>query len=125
MFVKYLRADPTLRDLPIVAGSNRDALVPPLHCYVLCRSATPAMTWGQNYRADVAIVVASNIDDNDHADRKRFATLVLRSLTRREPPYVALHGVLSGWPIVSITEVSEGQQAGDMITLAPAFSLAG
>jgi hypothetical protein len=125
MFVKYLRSDPKLLDLPIVAASNRDALVPPLHCYVLCRCATPVMNWGQNYRSDVIIMVASNIDDNDHRDRKRWLTLVLQRLTHREPPFVTLGGVLLGWPILNISEVSEGQQAGDMISLAPAFSLAG
>lgn len=117
LFVAHLRDDPRLADLPIVAGSNRDSLVPPLHCFVFCSEARPVLSVGQNYRADVAIVVASNIDDNVHVERKAWTTKVLDALTRKEPGYHERDARLLHWSIVSITEASSGQTAGDRIDL--------
>jgi hypothetical protein len=120
LFVALLEADPALADLSIVEGSNRDALVPPLHCFVYCREIAPVLAVGQNYRAEVSIVVASNIDDNDHTDRKAFAKGVLACLTRQEPGIAghAYDARLIHWRITGITEVSQGQNAGDRIDLA-------
>jgi hypothetical protein len=119
LFVALLQADSALVALTIVAGSNRDAVVPPLHCFVLCRELTPVLSVGQNYRADVSIVVASNIDDNQHSERKNFAKLVLACLTRQEPGRAgsAYDAQLLHWRIASITEFSEGQNTGDRIDL--------
>lgn len=119
LFAALLQADSALSALTIVAGSNRDSVVPPLHCFVLCREIRPVLSVGQNYRADVSIVVASNIDDNDHADRKNFAKLVLACLTREEPGMAgnAYDARLLHWRIDSITEVSSGQNTGDRIDL--------
>lgn len=126
LFVALLTADADLAAVPIVAGSNRDALVPPLHCFVLCREARPVLSVGQNYYADVTIVVASNIDDNVHAERKALARLVLRALTRREPGTAHLAGDarLLGWQIDRISETSAGQNAGDRIDLSAAAYVA-
>lgn len=119
LFVELLEADTALDGLEIVGGSNRDALVPPLHCFVLCRSVTPITRVGQNYFADVVVVVANNIDDGNHDARKAQFKLVLRALTKREPGYAAANGDarLLSWSIQEITEVSEGQNSGDLIQL--------
>lgn len=119
LFVALLTADPALADLPIVAGSDRDAQVPPLHCFVLCKVAQPVMNVGQNYRAEVVIVVASNIDDNTHTERKAYAKAVLACLTRQEPGAATgfYDAHLLGWKIEGIQEVSDGQNAGDRIDL--------
>jgi hypothetical protein len=126
LLVALLQADPALADLPIVAGSNRDAQVPPLHCFVLCREAAPVMNVGQNYRADVVVVVASNIDDNVHAERKAFAKAVLKCLTRQDPTRVPpFHdAAILGWAVKRILEVSDGQNTGDRIELMVAAHVA-
>lgn len=126
LFVALFEADTALVDLDIVAGSNRDALVAPLHCFVLCTMAAPVLSVGQNYRAKVTVVVASNIDDNTHTERKAYAKLVLACLTRREPGTAgaAFDARLLGWSIDSITEVSVGQNAGDRIDLSVAAYVA-
>jgi hypothetical protein len=127
LFVALLSADADLAAVPIVAGSNRDALVPPLHCFVLCREARPVLSVGQNYYADVTIVVASNIDDNVHTERKALARLVLRALTRREPGAAGItaDARLLGWEIAKISETSSGQNTGDRIDLTVAAYVAG
>lgn len=127
LFVALLTADTDLASVPIVAGSNRDALVPPLHCFVLCREARPVLSVGQNYYADVTIVVASNIDDNVHTERKALARLVLRALTRQEPGAAgaAADARLLGWEITKISETSSGQNTGDRIDLTAAAYVAG
>jgi hypothetical protein len=124
LFVALLTADETLADLPVVAGSDRDALVPPLHCFVFCSEARPLLSVGQHYWADVLIIVASNIDDNVHADRKAWATKVLAALTRREPGYTAFDSQLIHWRVEAVTEVSEGQNTGDAIKLLVAARVA-
>ncbi len=117
LFVELFEAESDLDGIDIVCGSDRDALVPPLHCFVLCREIAPLMRVGQNYIANVVIAVASNIDDNDHADRKVWFKKVLRALTRREPGYVAADAQLLGWSIERIDEASSGQATGDVIEL--------
>lgn len=126
LFVAMLEADTALADLDIVAGSNRDALVAALHCFVLCKEARPVLSVGQNYYADVVIVVASNIDDNTHAQRKAWAKLVLRCLTRQEPGQAgqAFDARLLGWDIERISETSAGQNTGDRIDLRVAAYVA-
>lgn len=126
LFVALLEADTDLAELDIVAGSDRDALVPPLHCFVLCREAQPVLSVGQNYYADVVIVVANNIDDDTHADRKEWARKVLRALTRREPGTAHLAGDarLLGWQIERISETSAGQNVGDRIDIRAAAYVA-
>ena len=129
-FVSLLTADTTLTGLDIVAGSNRDALVPPLHCFVLCRNVEPLLSVGQNYFADVIIGIAGNIDDTNHTVRKSWTTLVLAALTRCEPGnYVdAPTGTnirVLGWSVKSIEEASEGQNIGDLVRLRVAAWIAG
>ncbi len=115
--VALLQADPALAGLTIVAGSDRDAAVPPLHCFVLCPTVTPVLSVGQNYFADVVIVVASNIDDNVDAERKEWFSRVLTALTRTEPGYAIRHARLLHWSIDSIRETSAGQNTGDRLDL--------
>lgn len=117
-FVTMLHADPALAGLPVVAGSNRDARVPPLHCFVLCSRVAPVLSVGQNYYADVAIVVAGNIDETPHAERREWATKVNDALTRVAPPFaVQDDACLVHWSIQQMTEVSSSQNVGDRIDL--------
>ena len=66
--------------------------------------------------------MASNIDDNNHAERKAYAKAVLACLTRKEPgtttPFADAR--LLGWHILRISEASDGQNAGDRIDLGVA-----
>ena len=126
LFVGILSADTALTGLSIVAGSDRDALVPPLHCFVLCKEAEPLLSVGQNYYASVVIVIADNIDDGTHAERKAWAKLVLRCLTRQEPGLAghAADARLLGWSIERISETSAGQNTGDRIDLRVAAYVA-
>lgn len=123
LFVALLTAEDELADLDIVCGSDRSVEVEPIHCFVLCREVEPVLRVGQNYFADVAIVVATNIDDVDHEARKGWFKKVLRALTRREPGYVAPDACLLGWSIKSIREVSEGQATGDLIEMRVAAAV--
>lgn len=126
LFVALLEADTALADLDIVAASNRDALVAPLHCFVACRSVAPVLSVGQNYRAAVTIVVASNIDDNQDTERKAYAKAVLACLTRQEPGRTgnAADARLLGWSIDEITQVDAGQNTGDRFDLTVAAYVA-
>jgi len=126
LFVAMLAADTALEDLDIVAASNRDALVAPLHCFVLCRSAAPVLSVGQNYRCAVTIVVASNIDDNQDDERKAYAKAVLACLTRREPGLAGAEADarLLGWSIDDITQTDAGQTTGDRFDLTVAAYVA-
>ena len=119
LFVALLEVDPALADLDIVAGSDRDALVAPLHCFVLCREANPVLQVGQNYRAAVSIVIANNIDDGTHAQRKEWTKRVLARLTLSDPGVAGVEddARLLGWGIEKISEVSAGQNIGDRIDL--------
>ncbi len=130
LFVSLLEGDSTLDDLDIVAGSNRDAQVPPLHAFVLCKEVVPVLSVGQNYYCDVVICVASNIDDNQHTERKAWFNAVLAALTRFEPgkfidDATGTNARLLGWSIKSITETSEGQNTGDLVQLRAAAWIAG
>lgn len=117
LFVEMFQADSSLDAYTIVAGSDRDAVVPPLHAFVLCREVTPLMQTGQNYFADVVVGVASNLDDSNHTERKAFTKLVLNALTRTEPSYATADARLLSWAIKQISESSDGQNTGDIIVL--------
>jgi len=121
-FVALLREDPALSGIDIVAASNRDATVYPLHVFVLCKSAVPQPA--PYYLAEVVIAVVTNIDDQDHAERRRWAESVISLLTSIETydhvvqegdpePYLSLEG----WFIRPLAEASADQQTGDLIPL--------
>jgi hypothetical protein len=122
LFVALLEADSALADVDIVAASDRDAVVAPLHCFVLCRELVPVLSVGQNYRGPVTIVVASNIDDNTDTERQAFTKAVLACLTRQEPGRAghAADARLIHWKIDSLTQVDSGQATGDRIDLTVA-----
>lgn len=124
LFVGLLAQDKALAELPLVEASDRDNLVPPLHCFVYCSNASPVLSFGQNYRADVTVAVVSNIDDQQHAVRKEWFTKVLRALSVREPPYEEADAKLLHWRITNIGEASESQQTADVVTLSVAATIA-
>lgn len=125
LFKAMLEADTTLTGLHIVAASNRDALVPPLHCFVFCPQVNPVLSFGQNYRCEVIVAVVSNIDDTNHATRRDWAAKVLKALTKTDQPYSEADAVLQAWPIKELSEASTDQQAADIITLTAIAAIAG
>lgn len=121
-FVALLRSDSALDGLDIVAASNRNATVYPLHCFVVCTEAVPQPA--PYYLAQVAVGVVTNIDDQDHAERRKWVEAVVSALTRVETydhtvqegdpqPYLQLQG----WVLRASRETSSGQQTGDLIPM--------
>lgn len=123
VFVSLLKRDPSVT-VDVVAASNREVQVSPLHCFVLCKSIEPVLSLGQNYWADVLIGVVSNMDDQSHAERKALSGVILAALTRTEPPYTTHDAEIIHWSIRSIQEVSEDQQVADVIHLRAPVAVA-
>lgn len=127
-FVTYLKADTALAALgvDIVAASDRSATVSTPYIFVACKRATPVLTFGQNYKCDVQVILATNIDDVPHATRVDYLTKLLAAITRQEGMYPAdANTTLIAWPIQGQQETSDGQETGDAVLLTVAACVAG
>ena len=109
----------------VVCASNREVTVGPLHVFVLCNSVTPLLPSGPIYKADVRVVVVTNIDDQTHAIRRALTEKVLSKLTSvtsyehfvqvGDAPEVGLS--LKGWSILEMKDISTDQQTADALVL--------
>lgn len=127
-FVAYLKADAALvaAGLDIVAASDRSVTVNTPYIFVSCQRATPVLTFGQNYKCDVQVVLATNIDDTPHAARVEYLNKLLAAITRQEGMYPADDNTtLIAWPIQGQQETSDRQETGDVILLTVAACVAG
>lgn len=115
-----LKAAPGLETFDIVAASNRDALVPPLHCFVVCDTPEPQLPTGPIYKASLAITLVSNIDETPDEDRQLWWNLILPVVGRDPRNQEFCHGdtIIKGWAVKAIGEVSSGQQTGDTARLS-------
>jgi len=116
-FVELLQRDPAFSALTIVAASDRDVRVPPLHCFVVCDRVTPLLPTGIIFTANVAVTVVTNMDDHTNPQRVQWADLLAQALSRQPLEYDSAHAHLKGWNITSVGEVSDGQQTGDAIRM--------
>jgi len=117
-FVALLTEDPLLTGLPVVAASDRENTVPPLHCFVYCDIATPQLPTGPLYKANVAIALVTNIDDHDTATRKYWWGRILEIISRSPQEFEANDATIKGWSIQQQGEISDGQQTGDVARLS-------
>jgi hypothetical protein len=127
-FVAYLKADATLTatGIDIVAASDRSVTVNTPYIFVSCQRATPVLTFGQNYKCDVQVVLATNIDDVPHSTRVEYLNKLLAAVTRQEGMYSAKPTTtLIAWPIQGQQETSDQQETGDVILLTVAACVAG
>ena len=127
-FVAYLKADAALTatGIDIVAASDRSVTVNTPYIFVSCRQATPVLTFGQNYKCDVQVVLATNIDDVLHSTRVEYLNKLLAAITRQEGMYPADDNTtLIAWPIQGQQETSDQQDTGDVVLLTVAACVAG
>lgn len=117
-FVGLLQADPLLAGLTIVAASDREITVPPLHCFVYCDLVVPQLPTGPLHKANVAVALVTNIDDHLTAVRKDWWGKILQAITRRPQEFETPQGdIIKGWVIKAQGEISSGQQTGDVARL--------
>lgn len=119
-FVALLKAAPDLADLTIVAASDREAEVPPLHCFVICDEAVPQLPTGPIYKANVAVTLVTNIDDHTTALRTDWWSKVLK-VVGKAPEFQEFdsgNAIIKGWVVKVVGEVSSGQQTGDVARLS-------
>jgi hypothetical protein len=113
--------DIDLSSVDMAAASNRDALVEPVHVFVLCRNLEHR---GDGlYVADVAVTVVTPIEENSNLERRFLREMVAKRLHAESEYRRFFHEetiVRSyGWEVVGPAEISEvdGHQTGDVFTL--------
>jgi hypothetical protein len=114
-FVALLSNDPLLVGLEIVAASDREITVPPLHCFVYCDTAVPQTAVGFAYKVNVSIVLVTNIDDHSTALRKEWWGKVLQVISRLDQQFEFGNVRIVGWALLQQGETSDGQQTGDIL----------
>ncbi|EIQ01051.1 hypothetical protein OpiT1DRAFT_05615 [Opitutaceae bacterium TAV1] len=120
-FVALLRTHGPLEDpdrIAIVAASDRDATVPPMHVFVYCDTATPRLPTGPIYIANVAVALVTDMDDQNTAIRKEWFGHVLQALSRCPQAFENEGVALKGWSIVTQGETSAGRQTADVARLS-------
>ena len=105
--------------IDIVAASDRDALVGPLHCFVLCTEFIPAIACNPNGKATVAVALVTDLDDHGSTVRQLWLERIVTALTTAaQPAPDALTGCqLTNWAITSMKDQSEGRKVMDVISL--------
>ena len=121
-FVALLRGSTDLGDteaIDIVAASDRDALVGPLHCFVLCTEFLPLIACNPNGKATVAIALVTDLDDHGSEARQLWLERIVSALTTAtQPAPDAETGCqLTDWSIASMKDQSEGRKVMDVISL--------
>lgn len=119
-FVALLLADPALAaGIDIVAASDRDVLVGPLHAFVLCTDFTPVTRGTPNGNATVAIGLVTDMDDHGEAVRQDWRDRVLTALTAApQPAPDYLTGCkLIAWSLGAMKEDSNDRKVMDVVPL--------
>lgn len=119
--VALLRSLPELsssEQIDIVAASDRDVVVGPLHVFVLCTELVPVAPANPNSASTVAIALVTDMDDHGQSERQRWLGYVHAALTR-EHVTTFTHGTtdLKGWSIQSQRETSQDRKTMDVLTL--------
>lgn len=119
-FVALLQAHPELSaGIDIVAASDRDSVVGPLHVFVLCTEWAPALRLNPNGRATVALGLVTDMDDHSDAVRRDWLGRVLRVLTgtpQPAPDYL-VGALLLDWAMGTTKEESQDRKVMDVIPL--------
>lgn len=120
-FVALLRTHGPLSDpeeIDIVAASNRDVLVRPLHIFVYCDTATPQLPTGPLYLANVSVAMVTDMDEQNNEQRKVWFGNVLQALSRTPQGFEHQDVDLKGWSILTQGETSAGRQTADVARLS-------
>lgn len=112
LFVKHLKRHAKLQDIDIVAASDRDARVAPVHIFAMCTNATPIRGAGPIYRCMLSVVFATHIDDTKTEERGNFVRWITEALNDRTE-WSDEDAKLLGWTITGVEETSDGDEAGD------------
>lgn len=125
--IAFLRqVDPTIDDvdlsgLDLAAASDRSAEVGPMHGFVFCRDL--AHQAGGLYRAEIAVTLVTNIEDESNRERAAWRTKLGTRLhaAKSYRNFVEDHtGVqCHGWQVTGPNEISEpgGISTGDVWVL--------
>lgn len=112
LFVKHLKRHATLATFDVVAASDRDVRVPPVHVFVLCDAAVPIIGQGPHYRCSVSVVFATHIDDTNTSERSTYVEAIREAL-QDHTDWQDEDAKLLGWTVTNVEETSDGDQAGD------------
>jgi len=107
--------------LQIFAGSNREIVAEPSRVTVSCKELFPVIPNGPIYYATLEILLVTNMDevpDNDRIYHWRHVLDTLMTASSNADRYFDDYKIrVSGFSITDMTETSEGNYTGDMVTL--------
>jgi hypothetical protein len=116
-FVAMLLEAPELSTgIDIVAASDRDSRVGPLHAFALCTEFVPIVPAGSPGIATVAIGLVTDMDDHGETVRADWLGRITRALSGRTF-YVGATAILQGWSVKSVKDESQGRKVLDVVAL--------